>query len=61
MKIWIAVWNNESGDRGVTHYWTEKPTKEVLHEYFEIHHSGDYDKDGGRYIYWELEELRPIK
>lgn len=59
MTVWIAIWQNESGDHGVDGFWSSKPTDDVVHSYFETHHNGDF-VDGEPFIYWKVEELKQI-
>jgi hypothetical protein len=29
-KVWVFVWNTESGDKGIGPFWTEKPTQNQI-------------------------------
>jgi hypothetical protein len=58
--MWIAIWNNESGDSGVEGYWEQEPSDTELYSYFREFSPDDFGEHDGQYIFWVLKELKEI-
>lgn len=60
MKIWVALYHTESGDRGVVGYFNRKMTEKELKEYF-MKTMPDEFEYGQAYVFWDLIELESLE
>lgn len=58
MKIYVAPFNTESGDRGVSGAWLKKPSAAKLKKHFAKEQPDDFEAGT---LYWSVEELEVLE
>lgn len=55
--IWILNWSNESGDSGVTGFWTQEPSTDAVLRFVEEMFPDDFE---AKTLYYDIELLSEI-
>lgn len=54
-QVYIAIWNTESGDRGLTGVWKKRPSNDDVEKYLRAEYPDEFDDETNTvYIYWQI-------